>query len=155
MIRVPVMSATRDGRRPSHWLWPSDPATRAAAPAVTSHVRRGGPHLKAPAMDNGAQEGNKQSEDPRSFSERIAELKEPDVVDQPDEGKLQASLAAINDKIRTCDKRLVRESNYEFTFRMEIKKADLKFVLYMAARNQSGFGARRTESRQIRIVANY
>ena len=46
--------------------------------------------------------------DSRSFEERIAGLKKPDVVDQPDEEKVQSRLASINEKITACDKRLVR-----------------------------------------------
>ena len=48
------------------------------------------------------------ADDPRSLEENVAELKMPDVVEQPDEEKLQTSLANYNEKILVCDKRLVR-----------------------------------------------
>jgi hypothetical protein len=50
---------------------------------------------------------NKPPNDPRSFAKRMAELKKPDAIDQPDEEKVQAVLAGINDKIGKRDKRLV------------------------------------------------
>jgi hypothetical protein len=48
-----------------------------------------------------------QPKDTRSFEERIAALKKPNPIPQPDEGKLNQHISSLNAKIEKCDKRLV------------------------------------------------
>jgi hypothetical protein len=60
------------------------------------------------ASAEGAAEAEDRPKDTRSFEERIAALKKPNPVPQPDEEKLNHHISSLNVKIDKCDKRLVR-----------------------------------------------
>jgi hypothetical protein len=54
-----------------------------------------------------AAEVEERPKDTRSIEERMAALKKPTPVPQPNEEKLNQQLSALNAKIDKCDKRLV------------------------------------------------
>ncbi len=60
-----------------------------------------------PQANTAAVEDDKPAKDTRSFEERIAALKKPVPMTQPDEEKVQKDLAALHEKIDKCDKRMV------------------------------------------------
>ena len=47
----------------------------------------------------------------RTFEERLAELKKPDPVPNPDQDAVNEKLSRLNAKIEKCDKRLVSASH--------------------------------------------
>lgn len=69
----------------------------------------------APAAAEGEVEVEEKTEAPveekkdsRSYEERLAELKKPDPVPQPDQDGVNEKLKGLNAKIEKCDKRLVK-----------------------------------------------
>ncbi len=54
------------------------------------------------------EEKEEEKKDTRSFEERLAELKKPEPVPQPDQEAVNEKLKGLNAKIEKCDKRLVR-----------------------------------------------
>jgi hypothetical protein len=65
--------------------------------------------VQEPAVPaEGAVETEDRPKDTRSLEERMAALKKPNPVPQPDEEKLNQHISSLNAKIDKCDKRLVR-----------------------------------------------
>eukprot|EP00292_Cryptomonas_paramecium_P000344 CAMPEP_0113686044 /NCGR_PEP_ID=MMETSP0038_2-20120614/15049_1 /TAXON_ID=2898 /ORGANISM="Cryptomonas paramecium" /LENGTH=374 /DNA_ID=CAMNT_0000606279 /DNA_START=15 /DNA_END=1135 /DNA_ORIENTATION=+ /assembly_acc=CAM_ASM_000170 len=78
-----------------------------------------------------AAETEEKQKDTRSVEERIAALKKPNPVPQPDEEKVRKHLDSLNAKIETCDKRLkeIKAALEKATTLRESSKSESKGVL--------------------------